>query len=143
MASEESEKKYFNDEAKASILEMARHPVALTTIAQAHGIPFETLRRRIDEEDEFAVKFQKLRASLQANLVGNVMERGDTDWRMHAHMLERLFPAGYAKERANTIKIEASAFDWNQLGRIEEKDLPKREVKQIEAESVEVDDAPN
>ena len=59
---------------------------------------------------------------------------------MHAHMLERLFPTGYAKEKANTIKIEASAFDWNQLGRITEKDLPKRETKQIEAESVQINE---
>jgi hypothetical protein len=140
MASEETELKYFGEEARASILEMARHPVALTTIAQAHGIPAQTLRDRTEEEDEFGVAFQKLRAKLQANLVGNVMDRGDTDWRMHAHLLERLFPTGYAKEKANTIKIEASAFDWNQLGRITEKDLPKRETKQIEAESVQIND---
>lgn len=140
MASEESEEKYFGEDAKASLLEMARRPVAIMTIAQAHGIPQETLRRRIDEEDEFAVEFQKRRASLQANLVNSVMDRGDGDWRMHAHLLERLFPSGYAKEKANTIKIEAGAFDWNQLGRIQEKDLPKREVKTIEAESVEVND---
>lgn len=140
MPSEETEAKYFSDDAKASILEMASRPIAIMTIAQAHGIPQETLRRRVEEEDEFAVKFQKTRAALQANLVSSVMDRGDGDWRMHAHILERLFPSGYAKERPNTIKIETATFDWNQLGRIEAKDLPKREVKQIEPESVEVND---
>lgn len=140
MSSEETEAKYFGEDQKKSILEMARHPVALTTIAQAHGIPPSTLTDRLDEEDEFAVEFHKRRAGLQANLVSNVMDRGDTDWRMHAHLLERLFPSGYAKEKANTIKIESATFDWNQLGRITQNDLPKREVKAIEAEKVEVEE---
>lgn len=140
MAKDETEEKYFDEDAKKSILEMARHPVAILTIANAHGIPQETFRRRIDEEDDFAVEFQKRRAGLQASLVTNVMDRGDGDWRMHAHLLERLFPSGYAKERPNTIKIESASFDWNQLGRITENDLPKREVKEIEAEKVEVDE---
>jgi hypothetical protein len=140
VASEETEEKYFSDDAKQSMLEMARRPVAVLTIAQAHGVPQETLRRRVEEEDEFGLAFQKARATLQANLVGSVMDRGDNDWRMHAHLLERLFPSGYAKERPNTIKIESATFDWNQLGRIDSKDLPKREVKEIPAESVEVND---
>lgn len=140
MTTDDTEAKYFSEDAKKSILEMARRPIAVMTIAQAHGIPQETFRRRVEEEDEFGVKFQKARAELQANLVGNVMDRGDGDWRMHAHLLERLFPGGYAKERPNTIKIESATFDWNQLGRIDAKDLPKREVKQIEPESVEVND---
>lgn len=140
MASDATEAKYFGEAAKASILEMASKPVALLTIAQAHGIPHTTFQERVAEEDEFAVAFQKERSKLQANLVGNVMDRGDGDWRMHAHLLERLFPSGYAKERPNTIKVEASGFDWNQLGRITTADLPKREVKEIEAESVEVND---
>lgn len=143
MPTEETEQKYFSEDAKKSILEMASRPVAMTTIAQAHGIPAETLRRRVEEEDDFGVAFNKVRASLQANLVSSVMDRGDNDWRMHAHILERLFPTGYAKERPNTIKIESATFDWNQLGRIEAKDLPKREVKEIEAESVRVDDSKN
>ena len=135
----DSETKHFFDDNKKSILEMANKPVALLTIAQAHGIKVDTLSRRVLEgEDEFAVEFQKRRASLQANLASNVMDRGDADWRMHAHVLERLFPSGYAKERANTIKVEASAFDWNLLGRIQEKDLAKRETKLVEAEAVEV-----
>lgn len=143
MAGEEAEAKYFSEDAKKSILEMARRPVAVMTIAQAHGIPQETFRRRVEEEDEFGIAFQKERATLQANLVTSVMDRGDGDWRMHAHVLERLFPAGYAKERPNTIKIEQATFDWNQLGRIDVKDLEKREVKQIEPESVEVNDSPD
>lgn len=140
MPSEETEGKYFSPDQKQSMLEMAKHPVALSTIAQAHGVPVSTLKDRIDEEDDFALEFQKRRATLQANLVGNVMDRGDGDWRMHAHLLERLFPQGYAKEKANTIKIESASFDWNQLGRITQNDLPKREVKTIEAEKVEVEE---
>ncbi len=140
MAKDETEDRYFHRDAKASILEMANRPIAIMTIAQAHGIPQETFRRRIEEEDDFAIEFQKRRATLQAGLVGNVLDRGDGDWRMHAHMLERLFPGGYAKERPNTIKIESATFDWNQLGRITENDLPKREVKEIEAEKVEVEE---
>lgn len=135
----DSETKHFFDDNKKSILEMAGRPVALLTIAQAHGIPPSTLSNRVlDGDDEFAIAFQKCRASLQANLATNVMDRGDGDWRMHAHVLERLFPSGYAKERPNTIKVEASAFDWNLLGRIQEKDLAKRETKLVEAEAVEV-----
>lgn len=140
MASEETEAKYFSEDAKKSILEMARRPIALLTIAQAHGIPPTTLSERVEEEDDFAVAFQKERAQIQSKIMDQVMEKGDTDWRMWFQIAERLFPQGYAKERANTIKIEASSFDWNQLGRLSEKDLPKREVKQIEAEKVEVNE---
>lgn len=140
MVSEETEEKYFSDDAKRSILEMAKRPLALLTIAQSHGIPASTLANRIDDEDEFALAFQKERASIQSKIMDQVMQKGDGDWRMWFQVAERLFPSGYAKEKANTIKIEASAFDWNQLGRLSEKDLPKREVKQIEAESVKVDD---
>jgi hypothetical protein len=139
MATEETEDKYFSEEAKRSILEMAKRPIALLTIAQAHGIPPTTLSSRVEEEDEFGLAFQKERANIQSKIMDQVMEKGDTDWRMWFQIAERLFPQGYAKEKANTIKIEASAFDWNQLGRLTEKDLPKREVKHIEAESVEVD----
>jgi hypothetical protein len=76
----DTESKHFFDDNKKSILEMANKPIALLTIAQAHGI------------------------------------------------------------KVDTIKVEASAFDWNLLGRIQEKDLEKREVKHIEAESVQVDE---
>ena len=140
MVSEETEEKYFSEDAKRSILEMAKRPLALLTIAQSHGIPASTLANRIDDEDEFALAFQKERADIQSKIMDQVMQKGDGDWRMWFQVAERLFPSGYAKEKANTIKIEASAFDWNQLGRLSEKDLPKREVKQIEAESVKVDD---
>ena len=85
----DSESKHFFDDNKKSILEMANKPIALLTIAQAHGIKVDTLSRRVLEgDDEFAVEFQKRRASLQANLASNVMDRGDGDWRMHAHVLE-------------------------------------------------------
>lgn len=140
MVSEETEEKYFSEDAKRSILEMAKRPLAMLTIAQSHGIPASTLANRIDDEDEFALAFQKERADIQSKIMDQVMQKGDGDWRMWFQVAERLFPSGYAKEKANTIKIEASAFDWNQLGRLSEKDLPKREVKQIEAESVKVDD---
>ena len=140
MVTEETEAKYFSDEAKRSILEMAKRPIALLTIAQAHGIPSTTLANRVEEEDEFGLAFQKERANIQSKIMDQVMEKGDGDWRMWFQVAERLFPSGYAKEKANTIKIEASAFDWNQLGRLSAKDLPKREVKQIEAEKVEVND---
>lgn len=140
MISEETEAKYFSEDAKRSILEMAKRPIALMTIAQSHGIPSSTLANRIDEEDDFAIAFQKERASIQSKIMDQVMEKGDGDWRMWFQVAERLFPSGYGKEKGNTIKIEASAFDWNQLGRLSEKDLPKREVKHIEAESIKVDD---
>ena len=140
MVSEETEEKYFSEDAKRSILEMAKRPLAMLTIAQSHGIPASTLANRIDDEDEFALAFQKERAEIQSKIMDQVMQKGDGDWRMWFQVAERLFPSGYAKEKANTIKIEASAFDWNQLGRLSEKDLPKREVKHIEAESVKVDD---
>ncbi len=140
MATEETESKYFSEDAKASILEMAKRPIALLTIAQAHGIPPTTLTNRVEEEDEFGLAFQKARANIQSKIMDQVMEKGDGDWRMWFQVAERLFPGGYAKERPNTIKIEASAFDWNQLGRLSEKDLPKREVKQSEAESIKVND---
>jgi hypothetical protein len=140
VATEEAEAKYFSDDAKRSILEMAKRPIAMLTIAQSHGIPSTTLAERVEEDDEFGLAFQKERANIQSKIMDQVMEKGDGDWRMWFQVAERLFPAGYAKEKANTIKIEASAFDWNQLGRLTEKDLPKREVKQIEAEKVEVND---
>jgi hypothetical protein len=140
MVTEETEEKYFSEDVKRSILEMAKRPLALLTIAQSHGIPASTLANRIDDEDEFALAFQKERADIQSKIMDQVMQKGDGDWRMWFQVAERLFPGGYAKEKANTIKIEASSFDWNQLGRLSEKDLPKREVKHIEAESVKVDD---
>ena len=140
MVTEETEEKYFSEDVKRSILEMAKRPLALLTIAQSHGIPASTLANRIDDEDEFALAFQKERADIQSKIMDQVMQKGDGDWRMWFQVAERLFPGGYAKEKANTIKIEASSFDWNQLGRLSEKDLHKREVKHIEAESVKVDD---
>jgi hypothetical protein len=140
VVTEETEDKYFTADAKRSILEMAKRPIALLTIAQAHGIPPTTLANRIEEDDDFGLAFQKERSNIQSKIMDQVMEKGDGDWRMWFQVAERLFPAGYAKEKANTIKIEASAFDWNQLGRLTERDLPKREVKQIEAESVQIDD---
>lgn len=129
-------------------VKMASKPIAVETIAQAIGVPRQTLLTWLergeafgeDSDDwraDFYMRFAQARANVQASLVEGLELKGEKDWKSNAWLLERLFPNAYGKNER--VVVAADSFSWNQIGRLglsELEDAAKERGLVIEGEVI-------
>jgi len=111
---------------------LAAKPIAVETIAQAIGVPRQTLLTWLErgeafgeESDDwraaFYSRFARARANVQASLIEGLELKGEKDWKSNAWLLERLFPSAYGKQ--DKVVVAADSFSWNQIGRMNSNEI--------------------
>jgi hypothetical protein len=113
-------------------VQLAEKPIAVQTIADAIGVPRQTLLTWLERGEAFGedsddwrarfyLRFARARARVQTSLIEGLEVKGEKDWKSNAWLLERLFPSAYGKQ--DKVVVAAVGFSWDQIGRMDVKEV--------------------
>jgi hypothetical protein len=97
----------------ASILGFMGEPMTLAQAARRAGVSEKAARSHRDRHPEFAALLDQKEAETKAELIGNIRSAGSKNWTAIAWLLERTWPAEFARPeiRNEITNVNVAASD--------------------------------